>query len=320
VAGQRTEIVLGDVRAEVSLVNAYGDPSGTRWETARVDAAGNVIPDATTLDALPDPVMIGSGSAPAPVEPEPDADEIESLDPFGGSDPKDLIPPRAPGAAPIIPQDAAQAAARDAQHGISAPMTRVARGTTGPDGFVDLTERLSEIDEYVRIDGLRIDAAIPAGRVPRERITAAKYVVPQNATAQKVVGLLFDAMHERERELVVRWSKRTNQALGILVASSKRGALMLYEVEWAGSEKRVPPAAKIAGVADNCSPDERASARSYLTRLSQPAGALDDLVDERRALHRGLLEAAKAGESFALPERTDSATGDLAAALNAASA
>jgi hypothetical protein len=343
--GQRTQIILGSLKADISLVNASGDPSAVRFETARIDRDGNVVTDveATETDG---PLLLGQTPA------EPDLVEpAEALDPLGagetgdtapsiappgmtrdqaeaagvtagstaepGIDPASLIPDRQ-GMAPVIPQTPEQALARDAHHGLTEPATKIVKGVTGPNGFVDLSERLTEIDTHVKLDGMEIVAAVPSNYVPRERVRNASFVVPQDPTSQKIVGLLYDSLLDASRVIAVRWTKRTNQALGVLVASKARGCLMLYEVEWGANERKAPAAAKVGGIAAKLSDGERQAAIDYVERISRPASALDEVADERRELQRALLDATKDGEDFVLPER-EREDGDLAAAIAAQS-
>jgi len=342
-AGQRTTIKLGGVEADVSLQNVAGTTSATRWETKTLGPDGQVIvegtaehvgaplllgqppfetPVGTTGDDAPSLAPEGvtrdeaeqeAAAAAAPVVPETDLPEAV--------DPASLIPARAPGAAPIIPVNAAQALERDVRLGVETPIGRSARGVTREDGtFVDLTKQLAEIDREVKLEGMEISAAIPAAAVPRSRIIGAKYVVPQDPESQKVCALLYMALREESSALAVRWSKRTNQALGIIVASARHNALVLLEVEWAAAERPVPAAGKVTEI--EFSEAERAAAIDYVRRNRQPASALNELEDDRARLHGELLEAARQdGAEHWVPIHSAQAQGggDLAAAIAAGS-
>jgi hypothetical protein len=342
VRGQRTQIVLGSLKADVSLVNASGDPSAVRFESARIDRDGNVVTDVEAAEAGPlllgqpgvpvvdmelttealDPLGAGEtgDTAPSITPAGMTRDEAEAAGVTTGStaerDPASLVPDRM-GLAPVIPQNVDQALARDAHHGLTEPVTRIVKGVTGPKGFVDLTDRLAEIDAFVKLDGMQVVAAVPGNAVPRERVRNAQFVVPQDPTSQKIVGLLYDALLDSSRAIAVRWSKRTNQALGVLVASKARGCLMLYEVEWGANERKAPAAAVVSGVAANMSDGERKAAVDYIERISGAASALNEVADERRELQGELVEAAKQGDSWTVPLREQGDDDDLAAAISA---
>jgi non-homologous end joining protein Ku len=139
-----------------------------------------------------------------------------------------------------------------------------------------------------------VAAAIPAGSVPRERVRDASYLSPIDPLGSKVCTLLYDVLRAENRALAVRWTKRTNQALGIIVASSRHKALMLLELEWSANmtapSKRVQQATQA-----QVSEGELDAATKFVQALSRPASALDELEDERAVLNARLLEAAREG-------------------------
>jgi hypothetical protein len=332
--GQRTQIILGAVRAEVSLVKVSSEPSAAKWETRKVPAGETITVDLTPAEPelgaeldFEGAFDTGDGS-PAdsrglsePALPHPAAAPLD--DPLGAV----AVPDR--DTVPLLPQNAEQAAARDAMAQRAAalepppdpaPAMRSARGITLEDGtWVELTDELENIDDAARLDGLTVAAAIPAGSIPRERVRDASWVTPVDELGAKVRDLLYEALADANRALAVRWTKRTNQALGIIVASKTHKALMLLEVEWSANMK-APPVRALYGAGDPQITDgERKAAAALVTSLAESRGALDDLHDERRRMQAELIAKTKAGEPFALPETTDGLEAELAAMLAGAS-
>jgi hypothetical protein len=304
-AGQRTQLALGGLDVEISLAKMSGDPSAAKWETRLVDVeTGHVVPSRPTQ--APDEVLLADPATPE-VEPDPlGAAPLPNLD-HGH---------------PIIPQNVEQAKARDAiaTRGLAQPATRTERGVTRDDGtWADLTERLTEIDERCKLDAMQVVATIPASTIPRERVRGASYVVPADETATKALALIFHALVGGDdigrRALAVRWTKRTNQALGIIVPSAGHGALVLLEVEFAENMRDAPARAIVAAATIELSDGERKAASKYVEAVAAATSALDDVGDERRQLHGELLGAARAGEVHTLPDEVPAVADTELAAL-----
>jgi non-homologous end joining protein Ku len=287
-AAPRTRIALGAVSVEVSLVKTSSEPKEAKWETQTVNADGSPIAslaDAINATASASPDLAAAFSSPFPVDPDRVDQGIDYDDPLGER-PGDPLP------APPEPEPIAA--------------TKILRGVTVDDGtFVDLTERLAEIDEQVKIDGMEIVAAIGANTVDRTRVRGSSYVVPFDEQSKRACTMLFEALAESGRALVVRWTKRTNQALGIIVGSKSAGTLVLLDVEF-GANMKPPPAKAIVQTSIEALVDaERAAAASFVAAIEGRRSDLDGVVDERRRLHAELLTAAREGTLDAYDEAHD---------------
>lgn len=286
-AGQRTKINLGAISVEVSLEKTSSEPKGAKWETKTVDApdlaAAMMAPAA---DAVPDapPVEWPEGKV-LREQTEPVAD-----DPFGAE-------PEHRQADPSI-EDLGRAIGATEPAPEPPPKPTVLRGVTLEDGeFVDLTDRLAAIDEDVArgLDGMEIVAAIGANTVSRMRTRGSSFVVPVDTTSRRACAMLYAVLGESGRGLAVRWTKRTNQALGVIVASKPDEALVLLEVEFASNMKAAPAKARLASVADELTAGEREAALRFVQAIEGRKADLDSVADERRERHAALLEAAREG-------------------------
>lgn len=189
----------------------------------------------------------------------------------------------------------------------TAKKAEIAHGVTGPDGsFVDLTSQLAAIDEACILDGVEVVATVAASSVPRSRARGAYYISAAGgssvgAPAQKVLALVWSGLRTTRSVAIVRWTKRTNQALGVLSASDDGGRhLVLVEIEWAQNVHEVPVRALLGEAIDETSEAERAAALDLIRAMTQPE-ALRELRDERLARRAELLEAARAGETWEPP-------------------
>lgn len=328
-AGQRTKLILGDVKADVSLVKTSGESAGPRWQSVEIDTATGRPVVESTAEAMPDQVLLGGSSD--------DVDHGEAaheayVQTVGSGSPivttgeaRDRTAIEHPltrsGITPIIPQTVEQSLARDAMAGHAPPPVRYARGIYAESGeFVDLTQLLEDIDEHVKLEGLTVAKSIDSTAIPRGRVRGSFWVEPAGdkagvALSTRVRDLLWTVLAEDRRALVVRWTKRTNQALGIIRASKANDALELLEIEW-GPNMRKPSKRAQVTPGFEASEAELEAARDFLKRTAAPASELDTLADERRVLQVQALELAKTGEVLELPER-HSDDEALAAALGA---
>lgn len=186
------------------------------------------------------------------------------------------------------------------------PPTITMQGVHRDDGsWVDLTARFEEVDQLTKLDGMHVVATIDATAVPRERVRDAYYVSIADPKKAKVLALLWHGLRVERRAAAVKWTKRTAQALGILVARGELGKdahLLLLELEWAQNMRAVP--AKASGpVSREVETDEVEAAASLVRAFASRPAALDELADDRLAKRAELLERAKAGtlEEYAPP-------------------
>ena len=123
---------------------------------------------------------------------------------------------------------------------------------------------------------------IDATAVPRERVRDAYYVSIADPKKAKVLTLLWHGLRVERRAAAVKWTKRTAQALGIIVARGELGKdahLLLLELEWAQNMRAVPPKAS-GPVSREVETDEveAAAALGLADRGRLVAGARCDLA------------------------------------------
>jgi non-homologous end joining protein Ku len=187
--------------------------------------------------------------------------------------------------------------------------------TTEAGGWIDLTEELEAIDARTKLDGMTLEATVASVNVPRERVRDVHYLAPAGEGAPKVLGLLWLALRAQQAVALVRWTKRTNQALGAIVARGEGVAnrhLVLLELEWAANMRAVPGRCLLPPV-ENLDAAVHA-ARKLVEAYREPGQAIfEALRDERTGQRIELLEAARSGEHFEAPAEKD--VPDEAAAL-----
>lgn len=184
-----------------------------------------------------------------------------------------------------------------------APETTVQQGVTTASGeWVDLTDRLKEIDERTKLDAMEVVATIASSAVPRERVRGAQYVGGADPKTYKVLRLLWVGLRANDAAAVVRWTARTQQRLGIIVARVEPRCLLLLEVEWWDNMRK--PSERVMGpLGAEVTERERDAAVLLVESLHASPAALNDLRDERLAKRGELLTAAKEGtlETFVAP-------------------
>lgn len=178
-----------------------------------------------------------------------------------------------------------------------APETTVQQGVYLEDGtWLDLTDRLKEIDERTKLDAMEVVATIASSAVPRERVRGASYIGGGDPKTYKVLALLHDALRHADAAAVVRWTARTQQRLGIIVArAGKTPHLLLLECEWA--ENMREPSARVTGpIKAETTPREQQAAAALVASLHAPPSKMDELRDERLGKRAELLEMAREGK------------------------
>ncbi len=295
-AGQRTTLSLGGVAAEVSLVKMSGKPKDAqhevRWPDPPVGAPegeGDPVGDLamSSFETKGDAGTSGPG-APPPVD-------VGRGDPLGGTEPEDPA--------------AGFAAAVGVGGSVEPPPEPVKpmHGVTLESGkWVDLTDRLEQIDEACKLPGMEVVSTVPSASIPRERVVAASWVASTDPRAARVLALLWRGLDSTTRVAAVRWTKRTNQALGVLVPRTLPGgkrALALLEMEWA-ENMRPAPASATGPMDADVSDAEMDAAKRLVEALAGKPSELDELRDERLAKRAELLNLAREGkvEGYVAPE------------------
>ena len=307
-----------DVRSmRVETVTAAEDPRTPHERQADAPAA---------LPARPVPVgaepPLGNGDVGDPL-----ADDLRALAPPAADDPLAAlgVNPDERYDDPAETREEATNRHTETRAEYKPPPTTVQQGVTLDDGtWIDLTDRLAEIDQCTKVTDaegkpvMEVVATIASSAIGRERIRNAKYVGGADPKTYKVLRLIFEGLGT-ERAAVVRWTERTTQRLGILVARTRpHRALVLLEVEW--SENMREPAGRVTGPLDAAvTSRELEAAAKLMDALHAPPSALNDLRDERLAHRAELLAAAREGrlEQVSAPPEPEpvAETEDVAEAL-----
>lgn len=174
---------------------------------------------------------------------------------------------------------------------------RVRRGVRLEGGeFIDCTAQLAQIEEETKLEQMAVVEFIDVGVVERARIEASHYVGAAAPEAAKPLKLIYEALRINRRAAVVRWSSRSRQSLGVLVAHGNSGCLVLLKLAWA-EDWREPPAKAMSVNRTQVTVDEIAMASRLVTAMSGRGSAtLDALRDEAIVRREELYAAALAGE------------------------
>lgn len=177
-------------------------------------------------------------------------------------------------------------------------------GVTREDGtWADLTEELAAIDERCRLDAAEIVWTVPARTIPKMQVRQAHYVVPDDDGAHAFLAHVWLGLRKTDSAALLRWTKRTNQALGALVALHPLGddgpALVLYELEWAAAMRRAPRRARLDVTV--VPEDGARAAVTAMRALRKSPDVWGAIRDERNSQRIELLDAARAGTKWTPP-------------------
>lgn len=193
----------------------------------------------------------------------------------------------------------------------------IRRGVRLDDGtFVDATAQLEEIQERTQLDEMSIISFIRIEQVPRARIKGSYYLGHDAFGSSKLLKALYDAMRATDRTAVVKWTKTTRQALGLIRVDAKRKALVVLELEWA--ENWRDPSPRVTQFQDvELTGGEFETACDLVLAMADSAVSLDELRDDARAQREELRERALSGalEDFTVPAEPETDEGPLEDAL-----
>lgn len=172
------------------------------------------------------------------------------------------------------------------------------------DTFIDLTDDLAKIDEQTKLDRMVIDCFVRTESVPRERVVGSYFVGFDGPGSKKVLDVLRLALKEKGRVGVVKWTKTSRQALGVIIP--RRKGLALIELAWSAELRETPDKALLDG--SLAKPEEVSAFMTMIEAMGAEPAALDNLDDESIFLYEELAESAMSGEkTFALPEPVEAA-------------
>lgn len=295
-SGTRKKLRVGTAVAEVQLEKTSGKPREAQhdvrwmvdgaWEDELVQTTSAVKAVADVRRSMSDDVF-GATTA-----------EVESA--HGGSWPHEAE------------DHTATAPEREARHGAW-------RNGGERAEFVDLTDKLARVDEVSLIDGVQIVATVDRAQVPRMRVRDSYYVVPAGEGAVALLEHLFIGLVDTGTVAVVRWTKSTNQALGVLVPMTLRGdrALVVLELEWQAAMRDLPSGAILFPW--RVPQSGREAAAQAMGALRRKTDVFGELEDERQARRQALLTAARSGVDLpdVEPEEIEQGDDPLAQALAA---
>lgn len=282
----KTTLAFGLVSIDVALYKTVGEAEKPpKWATAG-PGRGEILP---LEEKTPDTGTSSGGAPPA-------------SDPLA-SDPAEAFQQIADTGPDGDPEE--QPVGREAD-GTLVFKDEVRRGIRKDDGsFADLTDGLEEIAERTKLEEMRIADFIRTEEVHRGRILGSYFLAPDGPGAPKVIRLLHEAMKLQKRVAVVKLTKRSKQALGVLIPDAQTGSLMLIECAW--NEDMRPAPSKVTNVAEvEVDPTEVAITCELIQAMSSTrAMSLDEQEDDSRHLIRELVARVEAGEKFELPPRPE---------------
>jgi non-homologous end joining protein Ku len=202
------------------------------------------------------------------------------------------------------------------------------RGIRQEDGtFIDLTAQLAAIEERTKLDRMEAVYTMDVGQVPRANVQGSYYVAGRSpdkgedvpGDALHVLRATIEAMRLIRRVLVVKWTAKTRQSLGVMTVRGHDGAIVLLRLAWA-EDVRVPGHAQLAHLKATVYEQEVSAMVELLEALHETKReGLDTLRDDARELREELERKALAGElnEFAVAPVPEAPAGGLMAALKA---
>jgi len=174
--------------------------------------------------------------------------------------------------------------------------------------FVDCTDALEHIDKITELEVMEIQGAIDIGRVPRERVIGSYYVGVDGADTMKVLALLYQAMKDNRRALVVKWTKTKRQATGVLVPFTRGDSysLLLLQLAWAEDWRELPLRAKIVMEPEDApTPAEYEHASELVRAMADSSKLLAEQRDDALELREQVMALALEDriERFKVPEQ-----------------
>lgn len=295
----KSTLTIGSVEVEVGLFSTRADPkSVVKFETAGPN--GGVLK--TEQRAVE--VAVEEQDAPdVPVQADPLAEDPLAPAPLDPAKAEDyIVKAQAANAAgaELLATESVQGEYRqvlvEEGTGETVLPEDVRRGVRLDDGrFIDLTEQVEAIDERTKLDKMAVVSFIDVGQVQRERVVGSYFVGGETAAEQRPLRLIYEAMKATRRAAVVKWTKRSRQSLGVIVAHGPSKTLVLLELVWQEDFREAPARARNIAKA-TVTEAEVAAASELIAALSDTRQSLDELRDDAIALRVELRQRAEAGE------------------------
>lgn len=156
----------------------------------------------------------------------------------------------------------------------------IRRGLWDGDTFIDCTEQLAEIEDATKMEDMAVESFIRTQNIPRERIVASYFVTPQNKYGLRVLALLHAALRKSSHAAIVRWTARSRQSLGVLIAHPQ-GGLILQKLVWVEKARLAPELSQEVAKLARSAPEEEVDATVGLIEQMAERGRahLDELRD-----------------------------------------
>ena len=295
-ASKRTTFSWGFASAPVALFKTTGDSALPEFEKAGPHGGRLKKEPRTRLVEK----EVDTSDAPVPVTAEavPDGVDLEASIRMHEADAERL---RGVLAARTAQEPETYTATVEEGYDAEVTSDQIRRGLWLADGsFLDLTEELAAVDEQTQTDELRVVSFIRVEQIPRHRIQGSYYLGSDGPGAPKVLRLLYESMRRKHRLAVIKWTKSSRQALGILQPAPRRhGALEVLELAWA-SDWREPNSRCLIHQQAEVTERELEMATALVTAMSDSVASLDDLQDDRKRMYEELRAAAEEGDRVAI--------------------
>lgn len=289
-AATLTTLVIEQVKVGVGLFTTVAKPGGlATFETAGPN--GGVLVQQDAAREMP----LSSSEPMAEVAPEHGSDPL-AVDPGSEAPPiGEAGAAPAQQAAALTPGEFRKVLIEQGTGQIVKPED-VRRGIRLDDGaFVDCTGRLQAIEDETKLEQMEVVKFIDVGQVERARVLASYYIGASEPKGAKPLHLIYEAMKARRRVAVVKWSSRSRQSLGVLVAHGKSETLMLLKLAWA-EDWREAPSKAISVMRAGVTEAEIEMAAQLIDAMSDTVDSLDELRDDAIELREVLRAEALAGE------------------------
>jgi DNA end-binding protein Ku len=188
---------------------------------------------------------------------------------------------------------------------------------TGDSFQVIEAEQISAIDEATKLPDIRVIETVDRAAVPFDRVTDVAFLQsPTKGGSHRHYRVAFEALGS-DRAMLVRYSVRTRQKLGVVFADQDQGCLLLATIRY-GAEMRKPDDVVTAPQLVDLDKKVIANARKVIESLGGGEG-FDAPVDEALDQKRDLIEAALTGDQIEVPAKAEAkaSTEDLDAILQA---
>lgn len=185
----------------------------------------------------------------------------------------------------------------DTATGAFVDATELRRGIVRGDSFIDLTDELAAIDEETKLDEMKIVGFVPQRYdLHPSRIVGSYYLTANGVGAPKVLALLHAGLASKEAVGIVKWTKRTRQALGI-IAAAPDGLLFVIELAFRAQVTEAPLKAHAHRQVE-VSAREAAAVGALVDAMQTGPAVLNELEDDRDVLQAALFQSLDADAEF----------------------